>query len=94
MIQQLNGILSRPDGFPQIPAPRRECKSLQFLSDKRNDQYVICPEQECKSLVYYSDQSRSMIDVLGLGQDPFWDDGVKAFYGWYLKSGSKTSQDA
>ena len=54
----------------------------------------MCPEQECESLVYYSDQSRSMIDVLGLGQNAFWDDRVKAFYGWYSKSGSKTSQDA
>ena len=53
---------------------------VSFLSDKRNDQYVMCPEQECESLVYYSDQSRS--------------DRVKAFYGWYSKSGSKTSQDA
>ena len=54
----------------------------------------MCPEQECQSLIYFSDQSRSMIDVLGLGQNPFWDDRVKAFYGWYSKSGSKTSQDA
>ena len=94
MIQQLNGILSIPDAFPQIPAPRKDCKSIKFPSDKRNDQYVMCPEQESESLVYYSDQSRSMIDVLGLGQNPFWDDRVKAFYGWYSQSGSKTSQDA
>ena len=43
----------------------------------------MCPEQECECLVYYGDQSRSMIDLLGLGQNPFWDDRVKAFYGWY-----------
>ena len=35
-----------------------------------------------------------MIDVLGLGQDPFWDDRVKGFYGWCSKSASKTGQDA
>ena len=40
----------------------------------------MCPEQECECLVYYSDQSRSMIDILGLGQDPFLDDRVKAFH--------------
>ena len=51
----------------------------------RNDQYVMCPEQECECLVYYGDQSRSMIDLLGLGQNPFWGDRVKAFYGWYSK---------
>ena len=94
MVQKLNGILSIPHGFPQIPTPRKDCRSIQFPPDKRNDQYVMRLEQECECLVYFADQSRSMIDVLGLGQDPFWDDRVKAFYGWYSKSGSKTSQDA
>ena len=94
MVQKLNGMLSIPHGFPQIPAPRKDCKSIQFPPNKRNDQYVMCPEQECECLVYFADQSRSMIDVLGLGQEPFWDDRVKAFYGWYSKSGSKRSQDA
>ena len=94
MIQKLNGILFIPQGFAQIPAPRKDCKSIQFLSTNRNDQYVMCPEQECECLVYYGDQSRSMIDLLGLGQNPFWDDRVKAFYGWYSKTASKTGQDA
>ena len=94
MIQKLNAILSIPKGFPQIPAPRKECRSMTFPLDKRNGQYVMCPEQDCECLVYYGDQSRSMIDVLGLGQDPFWDDRVKDFYGWYSKSASKTGQDA
>ena len=94
MIQKLNVILSIPKGFPQSPAPRKECRSMTFPPDKRNGQYVMCPEQDCECLVYYGDQSRSMIDVLGLGQDPFWDDRVKDFYGWYSKSASKTGQDA
>ena len=94
MIQKLNRILSIPQGFPQIPAPRKECQAMEFPPDKRNDQYVMCPEQECESLVYHGDQSRSMIDLLGLGQNPFWDDRVKAFYGWYSKPASKTGQDA
>ena len=91
VIQQLNRILSTSAGFPLIPAPRKDSKHIQFPADKRNDQYMMRPEQECESLVYYSGQSRSMIDVLGLGQNPFWDDRVKAFYEWYSKSGSKTS---
>ena len=94
MVTQLNEILSKPDGFPAIPAPRKECQILVFPENKRNDQYVICPEQECESLVYHADQSRSMIEVLGLDQDPFWEPRVKAFHSWYSKSGSKTSRDA
>ena len=94
MVQKLNAILSIPKDFPQIPVPRKECRSMMFPPDKRNGQYVVCPEQDCECLVYYGDQSRSMIDVLGLGQDPFWDDRVKDFYGWYSKSASKTGQDA
>ena len=54
----------------------------------------MCTEQECESLVYYGDQSRSMIDVLGLDHYLFWQARVKAFYGWYSKSGSKIDQDA
>ena len=54
----------------------------------------MCPEQKCESLVYYGDQSRSMIDVLGLDHNSFWEARVKAFYGWYSKSGSKIDQDA
>ena len=94
MIQKLNVILSKPTGFPQIPAPRKNYQSMTFPPDKRNGQYVMCPEQDCEALAYYGDQSRSMIDVLGLGQDPFWDGRIKEFYGWYNKSASKTGQDA
>ena len=94
MFQKLNVILSKPTSFPQIPAPTKDCRSMTFPPDRRNGQHLMRPEQDCKCLVYYGDQSRSMIDVLGLGQDPFWDDRVKGFYEWYSKSASKTGQDA
>ena len=93
-IEKLKVILRRPTGFPQIPPPRKNCQSMTLPPNKRNGQYVMCPEQDCDALVYHSDQSRSMIDVLGLGQDPFWDGRIKEFYGWYDKSASKTGQDA
>ena len=38
MIQQLNSILSRPHGFPQVPAPRKECQIMAFQPKKRNQQ--------------------------------------------------------
>ena len=94
MIQKLNVILSKPTGFPPIPAPRTDCQSMTLPPDTRDHQYVMCPEQDCECLVHYSDQNRSMIDVLGLGQEPFWDDRVKDFYKWYSKSASKTDKDA
>ena len=72
----------------------QEKKSMTLPPDKRNHQYVMCPEQDCECLVHFSDQNRSMIDVLGLGQEPFWDDRVKDFYKWYSKSASKTDKDA
>ena len=92
VIQKLNVIPSKPTGFPQIPAPRKDCMFMTFPIDQRSQQYVMCPEQDCESLVYYGDQSRSMIDVHGLGQEPFWYDRVKDFYKWYAKSASKTGQ--
>ena len=36
VIQKLNGILSIPHGFPQIPAPSKDCHSLTFEADKRH----------------------------------------------------------
>ena len=64
MIQQLNSILSRPIGFPAIPAPRKNCHTMTFPPKKRHSQYVMCPEQDCESLVYMSDQNKSMIETL------------------------------
>ena len=47
MIQQLNGILAKPDGFPQIPAPMKECYTFYAKPNERHKQYVISPEQDC-----------------------------------------------
>ena len=53
------------------------------------------PSHQCQSTLVASNvEKRNQVDVLGLGQDPFWHDRVKAFYGWYSKSGSKEGQDA
>ena len=94
MIQKLNLTLSKPHGFPPIPAQRKDCHTLTFEAKKRHHQYVVCPEQDCESLVYFSDQNHSIFETLGLHQHPFWADRVKAFYKWYNKSASKTSKDA
>ena len=92
MIQQLKLILSKPHGFPPIPAPRKVCQVMTFEAKKRHSQYVMCPEQDCENLVYFSDQTRSMIETLGLHQHPFWKESVEKFYQWYNKSASLFSQ--
>ena len=48
MIQQLNGILAKPVGFPQIPVPMKDCHILHAKPGERHKQYVICPEQDCE----------------------------------------------
>ena len=35
-------------------------------------QYVICPEQDCEWLVYMSDQNTSMVEALGIQDQPLW----------------------
>ena len=40
MVNKLNAILAIPKGFPQIPDPRKDCRSIQFPPSKRNEQYV------------------------------------------------------
>ena len=92
MVQQLNGILSKAIRFPSIPAPRKDCHTI-FPPTKRHSQYVMCPEQDCESLVYMSDQNSSMIETLDLHEDPFWQERVEKFYGWFHKS-SRTSKAA
>ena len=74
MIQQLNSILSKPTGFPQIPAPRKDCQIMTFEPKKRHPQYVMCPEQDCESLVYFSDQNHNVIETLGQHRHPFWEE--------------------
>ena len=93
MIQKLSEILSKPIGFPSIPAPRKDCHTMTFPPNKRHQQYVMCPEQDCESLVYMSDQNTSMIESIGLHEHPFWKARVEKVYEWFHKS-SKTSKDA
>ena len=47
MMQKLNVILSKPQGFPQIPVPRKDCHIMTFPPKKRHAQYVMCGEQDC-----------------------------------------------
>ena len=93
MIQQLNAILSKPHGFPQIPAPRKDCYTMTFKGKSRHSQSVMRLEQDCGNLVYMSDQNKSMIETLGIHEDPFWQERVEKFYGWFHKP-TKTSKAA
>ena len=96
VIQKLNDILAKAEGFPSIPVPRKDCHTLWMSSKQRFQQYVMCPEQDCECLVYMSDQNSSMVDAIGIGDHPWWRQRVEDFYGWYTKSNKsvKTSQDA
>ena len=96
MIQQLNGFLAKPDGFPQIPIPRKDCHTFYAKPDERRKQYVISPEQDCEWLVYMSDQSTSMVEALGIQDHPLWAQRVQDYYDWQKKSnkGVKTSKDS
>ena len=52
MIQKLNDILAKAEGFPSIPVPRKDCHTLWMSSKQRFQQYVMCPEQDCECLVH------------------------------------------
>ena len=94
MFNVLNEVLSKAEGFSNVPETRKECKILSFPANQRHKQYVLCPEQDCENLVYHCDQERSMIEVLKLANMEFWEARVKAFHAWYAKSGSKTQKEA
>ena len=76
MIQQLNGILAKPNGFPQIPIPRKDCHTFYAKPDERHKQYVISPEQDCEWLVYMSDQNTSMVEAIGVHDHHLWSQRV------------------
>ena len=82
MIQQLNSILSRPIGFPAIPAPRKDCHTMTFPPKKRHSQYVMCPEQDCEGLVYMTNQNKSMIEALELHEEEFWQERAESRSQW------------
>ena len=96
MIQQLNEILAKPDGFPPIPTPRKDCHTFYAKPDERHKQYVICPEQDCEWLVYMSDQNTCMVEALGIQDQPLWALRVQDYYDWQKKhnKGVKTSKDS
>ena len=72
MIQQLNSMLAKPIGFPQIPIPRKDCHIFYAKPDERHKQYVISPEQDCEWLVYMSDQNTSMVEAIGVHDHALW----------------------
>ena len=93
LIQQLNGILAKPVGFPQIPIPRKDCHTFYAKLDERR-KYVMNPEQDCEWLV--SDQNTSMVEAIGAHDHHLSSQRVHGYYEWQKKSdkGVKTSKDA
>ena len=96
MIQQLNALLAKPVGFPQIPDPGKDCHLFQAKPGYRHQQYVLCPEQDCEWLVYMSDQSMSMVEALGVQDRPLWQKRMQDYNDWQQKinKGSKTSKES
>ena len=96
MIQQLNGILAKPVGFPQISDPRKDCHLFQANPGECHQQYVLCPEQDCEWLVYMSDQNTSMIEALDVQDHPLWNQRMQDYHDWQQKinKGSKTSKES
>ena len=96
MIQKLNDRVAAPDGFPQIPVPRKDCNPFYAKENERHKQYVICPEQDCEWLVYMSDQNASMVEALGVHDHPLWAQRVQDYHDWQKKAnkGVKTSKNA
>ena len=92
-MQGMHSIDANPALLLNVNVIKERCHTLTFPPIKRRQQYVVCPEQDCEGLVYMSDQNTSMIESLGIHENPFWKERVEYFYKWFNKS-SKTSKDA
>ena len=90
MIQQLNSILASTHGFPQIPAPRKDCHTFYAKPDERHKQMVICPEQDCEWVTYMHDVETSMVERLGIHEEQPWMGRLQDFKDWQKQKGSKS----
>ena len=90
MIQQLNSILASTHGFPQIPAPRKDCHIFYAKPDERHKQMVICPEQDCEWVTYMHDVETSMVERLGIHEEQPWLGRLQDFKDWQKQKGSKS----
>ena len=94
MIQKFNAILSVPHGFPQIPAPRKDCHIYHAKPAERHKQMVICPEQDCEWVAYLHDLNTSMVEALGVHEEHLWIGRVQDYKDWQKQKGSKSSSKA
>ena len=69
MYEVLNHTLSQAQDFAEVP-PVRTADAICYPKPGDYVQYKICPETECEELVYMFDQSKSMIEVLELQDQP------------------------
>ena len=90
MIQQLNSILASTHGFPQIPAPRKDCHIFYAKPAERHKQMVICPEQDCEWVTYMHDVETSMVERLGIHEEQPWFSRLQDFKDWQKQKGSKS----
>ena len=90
MIQQLNSILASTHGFPQIPAPRKDCHIFYAKPAERHKQMVICPEQDCEWVTYMHDVETSMVERLGIHEEQPWYSRLQDFKDWQKQKGSKS----
>ena len=90
MIQQLNSILASTHGFPQIPAPRKDCHTFYAKPAERHKQMVICPEQDCEWVTYMHDVETSMVEALGIHEEQPWFSRLQDFKDWQKQKGSKS----
>ena len=81
VLEIFNSTLSQKlhEAVPPINHAGRICypKSGEYM------QYKICPETDAEEPVYAFNQSKSMIEVIGLQEDPLWKQCVEVFKTWY-----------
>ena len=88
MVDTLNETLSQAPDFATVPSINYANKVYYHKSGDYM-QYKMCPETDAEELVYAFDQSKSMIEVIGLQDDPLWKKRVEVFKTWYKSPWAK-----
>ena len=83
MVETLNSTLSRAPDFATVPSINY-ANRVYYHKSGEYMQYKICPETYAEELVCAFDQSKSMIEVIGLQDDPSLEEARRSLQDvWY-----------
>ena len=90
MVTTFNAILSQAPDSATVPSIN-DANKVYYHKSGDYMQYKVRPEIDAEERVYALDQTKSIIEVMGLQEDPFWKKRVEFFKTRYKPTWLKQS---